>query len=190
MTPYEAWRGRPPIVQHMRTFGCMVHVKRIGPGVTKLSDRSTPMVFVGYEEGTKGYRVYDPSTNKVQVTRDVLFEESRPWNWEAHSAPSVVSAPRTFTVEYITEHGTTEVDTGETFTCTPRSVTTAAPATPVSRTPGTHDAGPSTPAAEPNSPELNTPVATRDAKWVTPLTHDDGCDVESGQPRRYRRTSR
>ena len=36
---------------------------------------------------------------------------------------------------------------------------------------------------------MNTPVATRDAKWVTPLTHDDGCDVESGQPRRYRRTS-
>ena len=32
MTPYEAWHGRKPTVQHMRTFGCVAHVKRVGPG--------------------------------------------------------------------------------------------------------------------------------------------------------------
>jgi transposase InsO family protein len=62
-TPYEAWNKRNPNVQHLRTFGCVVHVKKLGPAVTKLSDRSTSMVFIGYESGTKGYRVYDPVAN-------------------------------------------------------------------------------------------------------------------------------
>jgi hypothetical protein len=52
-------------------------MKKVGPGVNKLSDRSAPMVFIGYEEGTKGYRVYDPASKKLQVTRDVLFEENQ-----------------------------------------------------------------------------------------------------------------
>lgn len=80
-TPYEAWHNRKPKVNHLRTFGCVAHVKRNGPGVTKLSDRSTPMVFVGYEAGTKGYHVYDPVTKKLQVSRDVVFEEHHGWNW-------------------------------------------------------------------------------------------------------------
>jgi hypothetical protein len=49
VTPYEAWHGRKPSMQHMRTFGCVAHVKKIGPGVNKLSDCSSPMVFLGYE---------------------------------------------------------------------------------------------------------------------------------------------
>jgi hypothetical protein len=80
-TPYEAWHKKKPSVGHLRTFGCMAHVKKTGPGVTKLFDRFTPMVFVGYETGTKGYRVYDPVTKKLQVSRDVVFEEHRGWRW-------------------------------------------------------------------------------------------------------------
>jgi hypothetical protein len=46
-----------------------------------MTDRSTPMVFMGYEKGTKGYRVYDPVAKKLHITRDVVFEEHRAWNW-------------------------------------------------------------------------------------------------------------
>jgi hypothetical protein len=42
-------------------------VKKIGPGVEKLSDRSTKMVLLGYEAGTKGYRMYDPSAGRSGV---------------------------------------------------------------------------------------------------------------------------
>ena len=70
VTPYEAWHGCKPNLQHLRTFECAVHVKHVGPEITKLSDRSTPMVLVGYEEVSKAYRAYDPATKKVQVTRD------------------------------------------------------------------------------------------------------------------------
>ena len=80
-TPYEAWHNRKPKVHHLRVFGCVAHVKRLGPGIDKLADRSTPMVFVGYEDGAKAYRVYDPATKQLRVTRDVVFEEHRRWDW-------------------------------------------------------------------------------------------------------------
>jgi transposase InsO family protein len=82
-TPYEAWRGRKPNVSYLRTFGCVAHVKNVGPGVTKLADRSTPMVFIGYEDGSKAFRVYDPAARKLRITRDVVFEEDKPWPWTA-----------------------------------------------------------------------------------------------------------
>lgn len=79
-TPFEAWYGRKPSVRHLRTFGCMAFAKRTGPRITKLADRSTLGVFLGYDSGTKGYRVYDPINDKLIVTRDVLFDEKRGWN--------------------------------------------------------------------------------------------------------------
>jgi hypothetical protein len=40
-TPFEAWHGKKPRVSHLRTFGCVAHVKMVGPGLKKLSDRSS-----------------------------------------------------------------------------------------------------------------------------------------------------
>lgn len=80
-TPFEAWFGRKPAVKHLRTFRCVAYVERVGPGVSKLSDRSVLGVFLGYEPGTKGYRVYDPVNDKLMVSRDVIFDEKQQWNW-------------------------------------------------------------------------------------------------------------
>ena len=57
--PFEAWYGCKPSVSFLWTFGCIGHVRKTKPILTKLEDRSTPMVFLGYAEGTKGYRLYD-----------------------------------------------------------------------------------------------------------------------------------
>jgi hypothetical protein len=76
-TPFEAWHGKKPQVDHLRTFGCIAHVKNIGPVINKLSDKSKKMVFLGCEAGTKGYRLLDPSTNRLHVSRDVVFEEDQ-----------------------------------------------------------------------------------------------------------------
>jgi hypothetical protein len=77
MTPYEAWHGRKPSVHHLCTFGCVAHVKKVGPGLTKLSDRSSQMVFTGYDSGSKAYRFYNPESRKLVVSRDAVFEEER-----------------------------------------------------------------------------------------------------------------
>ena len=57
----------------MRIFGCIAYVKKVGPGVKKLSNRSQKMVFIGYEEGTKGYRLLDPVSKTLHVSRDPCY---------------------------------------------------------------------------------------------------------------------
>jgi len=82
-TPYEAWNGRRPHLGHLRIFGCKGHVR---PGVAhlkKLDDRSIPMVYFGIEEGSKAHRMFNPLTNKIVVSRDVVFEEATKWSWDA-----------------------------------------------------------------------------------------------------------
>ena len=59
----------------LRTFGCVGHVRNTKPHLGKLEDRSTPMVLLGYTDGTKAYRLYDPHGDKVLVSRDVVFDE-------------------------------------------------------------------------------------------------------------------
>nr|XP_020163276.1 uncharacterized protein LOC109748659 [Aegilops tauschii subsp. strangulata] len=61
-TPYEAWYRRKPNVRFLRTFGCAGHVKTAHPQLKKLDDMSTPMVFMGYETGSKA--MYDPVSKR------------------------------------------------------------------------------------------------------------------------------
>jgi hypothetical protein len=82
-TPYEAWYGEKPAVHFLCVFGCMAHVKVTKPNAGKLDDRSVKMVMIGYEPGSKAYRVFDPVVNRVHVTRDAVFEEDAAWDWSA-----------------------------------------------------------------------------------------------------------
>lgn len=58
-----------------RQFACIVHVKNTKLHLKKLEDRSKPMIFIGYEPGSKAYRAYDSATDRVIVSRDVVFDE-------------------------------------------------------------------------------------------------------------------
>ena len=59
----------------LQTFSCIGHVRKTKPVLTKLEDRSTPMVLLDYEEGTKAYQLYDPCGGKVVVSHDVVFDD-------------------------------------------------------------------------------------------------------------------
>ena len=173
-TPFEAWHGKKPRVDHLRTFGCTAHVKVIGPGISKLSDRSKKMVFLGYEPGTKGYRLYDPDRRRLVISRDVLFEEDRAWEWED---------PEDSTAE-------TETFTVENFQSTAAGLTTAE--TEEEGTPGSMGSGDSVPQPLPHLPGspssvggYNTPAAGSPAgvQWHTP---PDSASSGSEGPKRYR----
>ena len=43
------------------------------------------MVLLGYVEGTKVYRLYDPCGGKVVVSRDIVFDEKVAWDWSSSS---------------------------------------------------------------------------------------------------------
>ena len=82
ITPQEAWSGIKPSVEHFRVWGCIAHVHISDQRRTKLDDKSTPCVLIGFSEESKGYRLYNPKTKKVMTSRDVVFEETKGWDWE------------------------------------------------------------------------------------------------------------
>ena len=75
-TPYERFYSEKPDVSNLRVFGChaFVHVPR--EKRDKLDKRSMKCIFVGYPDGSKGYKVYNPDTKKMLRTRDVIFVEN------------------------------------------------------------------------------------------------------------------
>jgi hypothetical protein len=81
VTPEEAWSGVKPSVGYFRVFGCIDHVHVPHEKRTKLDSRSTKCVLLGVSEETKGYRMFNPLTKKLIISRDVIFEENATWNW-------------------------------------------------------------------------------------------------------------
>lgn len=79
--PYELFRGKKNNVSHLRVFGCIGYAKIVGIQLKKLDDRSRMLVHLGTEPGSKAYRIYDPHTKRVVVSRDVVFDESKGWEW-------------------------------------------------------------------------------------------------------------
>ena len=67
-TPHEKWTRRKPSVDHMRVFGSIVHVKQTKRHLSKLDDRSKPMIFIGYELRSKAYRCFDPVNSMVIIS--------------------------------------------------------------------------------------------------------------------------
>ena len=79
MTPHEAWTGVKPSFDFVNVFGCVAHIKIPGVHLKKLDNRSKVGVYLGKEPGTKAFRLYDPSTRGIQVSRDIVFEEEKCW---------------------------------------------------------------------------------------------------------------
>ncbi|GJX03123.1 zinc finger, CCHC-type containing protein [Tanacetum coccineum] len=74
-TPYEALKDRKPNMRHLRVFGCKAYAKVTKPHLKKLDDRSRELVYLGTEPGSKTYRLLDPVTKEIVVSRDVKFKE-------------------------------------------------------------------------------------------------------------------
>jgi hypothetical protein len=146
-TPYEARHGVKPDVKFLRVFGCRAHAKVMKPDLKKLDDRSKPMVMVDYEPGGKAYRLYNPATKRVLVSRDVVFDEGRRWNWDGSDAADGKDVE--FTVEY--SHEATPAR------FIPISPSPASPVQPAS------SSTPSTP-----SPDVPTPPTWSASSSVTP----------------------
>lgn len=70
--PEVKWSGRSVSYDHLRSFGCVAYVHQVRE---KTSARATKGVFLGYEDGTKGYRVWLVEEEKIVVSKDVIFNE-------------------------------------------------------------------------------------------------------------------
>jgi hypothetical protein len=80
--PYEVWHGIKPTVHHLRTFRCVVYTKVTQLHLEKFDDRGQKGIFIGYEVGSKAYRVYYLVEGHVHVSRDIAFDKNTFWNWD------------------------------------------------------------------------------------------------------------
>nr|KYP46743.1 Retrovirus-related Pol polyprotein from transposon TNT 1-94 [Cajanus cajan] len=81
-TPEEVWSGKKPSVKHLRVFGsvCWKHIP--DERRRKLDDKSMKLVLVGYH-ATGAYKLINPITKGVVISRDVLVDEKTTWNWSS-----------------------------------------------------------------------------------------------------------
>ncbi|XP_030477893.1 uncharacterized protein LOC115694931 [Cannabis sativa] len=71
-THEENWLGRPPDLSNLRVFGYASYAQQ---SVGKLEPRAIERMFLGYQEGTKGYRLWvrEQGGFKILISRDVIF---------------------------------------------------------------------------------------------------------------------
>lgn len=81
MNPYEVFRGKKPNITHLHIFGCIGYARIVKPQLRKLDDRSRILVHLGTEPGSKAYRMLNPENRRILVSRDVVFDETKGWNW-------------------------------------------------------------------------------------------------------------
>ncbi|KAI5343366.1 hypothetical protein L3X38_011242 [Prunus dulcis] len=72
-TPFEAYSRRKRGIAHLKIFGCLCYVYISSEVRQKLDAKSTKGIFVGYTTCEKGYRMYDPITKKLLLSRDIVF---------------------------------------------------------------------------------------------------------------------
>lgn len=72
--PEELWSGFKLSLSHLRRFGCSAYVHSVK---SKTSTRATKGYFVGYPQGTKGFRVWMPEEGRCVTSRNVIFHEEK-----------------------------------------------------------------------------------------------------------------
>jgi len=75
MTPFEAWYGYKPRLDHMHAFGCVAYMYNTDPALRKLNNKSRKYKFLSYE-GSNQYRLWDPKNRQVFRASWVRFDDA------------------------------------------------------------------------------------------------------------------
>jgi hypothetical protein len=74
-TPYELWHNKKPDVSHFRIWGCTAYVFVQKDQRSSFQSHYQKCVFIGYPEGYKGWKFYNPTTKKVVISERAEFDE-------------------------------------------------------------------------------------------------------------------
>jgi transposase InsO family protein len=75
-TSYELLTGKKPNVSYFRVFGskCFILIKR--GRKSKFAPKAVEGFLLGYDSNTRAYRVFNKSTGLVEVSCDIVFDET------------------------------------------------------------------------------------------------------------------
>ena len=69
------WTGKPADYSYLHAFGCLVYVMYNAQERTKVDLKFRICIFLGYADGVKGCRLWDPTAHKIVISRDIIFVE-------------------------------------------------------------------------------------------------------------------
>jgi hypothetical protein len=75
-TSYELLTDKKPNISYFRVFGskCFIFVKR--GRKSKFAPKAVEGFLLGYDSNTRAYRVFNKSTGLVEVSCDIVFDET------------------------------------------------------------------------------------------------------------------
>jgi hypothetical protein len=165
--PHLALFGSAPSYKHLRVFGCTCYPNMTATVTHKLSTRFIWCVFLGYSADHKGYRCLDFLTNRLTVSRHVVFDED---SFPLAASPSLID------LDFLCESGPMVSTIGS-------HLTTAGTSTPAPRRPALEIPSGFEPPVAPLSapvvppgflPLAATKVATHAAPPAAPTAVTDG----------------
>ncbi|GJZ48074.1 ribonuclease H-like domain-containing protein [Tanacetum coccineum] len=77
-TPYELIRGRTPLIDFMKPFGCPVTILNTRDHLGKFDGKADEGFFVGYSVVSKAMRVFNKRTRIVEETLNIRFLKNAP----------------------------------------------------------------------------------------------------------------
>jgi hypothetical protein len=72
-TPIEVWSGSTPDYTDLKIFGCLAYT-HVNNG--KLEPRAVKCIYLGYKPGVEGYKLWNPETRKIVISRSVTFDDA------------------------------------------------------------------------------------------------------------------
>ena len=68
-----------PNVAYLRIFRCVAYAQVPEVERKKLDNHNEKYIFIKYNEESKAYKLYNPLTKKLMVSKDVVFNEAQAW---------------------------------------------------------------------------------------------------------------
>jgi hypothetical protein len=76
ISPYEAWYDRQPDISNLRVIWADAYAHINKSKRNKLGSRANKFKMIGYHDEKKAYRLWDPIRERIEISRDVTFDES------------------------------------------------------------------------------------------------------------------
>ena len=70
------------MVNQLKVFGCIAYAHIPSQEREQFDEKGEKYIFIGYNYESKGFRLLNPKSNKLVVSRDVIFDEMESWQWE------------------------------------------------------------------------------------------------------------
>lgn len=75
LSPNEIWFGKKSEMNKIKIFGCKAMVMVPNEKRRKLDEKSVECIYLRLAEDAKAYRLYNKTTRKIVISRDVAFFE-------------------------------------------------------------------------------------------------------------------